>query len=82
MNWHLDNGPYRQDELDVLHKGKVVENIPGECIVKGALHHIACYKWPIYRDGQIVGLMGTFFDADQVYHEIRKTLPYPFEDTV
>lgn len=82
MNWHLDNEPYRQDELDVLHKGKVVENIPGECIVKGALHHIACYKWPIYRDGQIVGLMGTFFDADQVYHELRKTLPSPFEDPV
>ncbi|WP_298676699.1 EAL domain-containing protein [uncultured Megasphaera sp.] len=82
MNWHIDNSPYRNDELDVLHQGKTIENASGECIVKGILHHITCYKWPIYQDGQIIGLMGVFFDADQLYHELRKKLSDPFTDPI
>lgn len=82
MNWHIDNAPYRNDELDVLHQGKFIENVPGECIVKGILHHIICYKWPIYQNGQIIGLMGAFFDTDQLYRKLRQNLSDPFNDPI
>ena len=71
MGWHVDNEPYRNDELAVLEKGHVVNNAPGHCIIHGTIHHITCYKWPIYQDGQIIGLMGTFFDVDNI---LRKNL--------
>lgn len=65
MGWHVDNMPYYHGELDVLQKGRVIEKVPGQCIIRGVLqHHIICYKWPLYRDGKIIGLMGLFFDTD------------------
>lgn len=82
MNWHVDNNTYRLDELAVLHKGKVIENVIGECIIKGTLHHITCYKWPLYQNGEIIGLMGVFFDADAMYRDLHQKLPSPFEDTI
>lgn len=82
MNWHVDNNTYRLDELDVLQKGRVVENVAGECIIRGALHHITCYKWPIYREGEIIGLMGVFFDANAIYRDLHKALPSPFDDPI
>lgn len=82
MNWHIDNDTYRLDELAVLQKGKVIQNAAGECIIRGTLHHITCYKWPIYREGEIIGLMGVFFDADALYQDIHKTLPSPFKDPI
>lgn len=82
MNWHVDNNAYRLDELDVLHKGKTIENVVGECIVQGELHHITCYKWPLYQNGEIIGLMGVFFDADAMYRDLHQKLPSPFEDTI
>lgn len=82
MKWHIDNTPYQLDELDVLHKGKHVQNVVGECIIKGTLHHITCYKWPIYREGEIIGLMGVFFDADALYREIHRNMPTPYDDPI
>lgn len=82
MNWHVDNNAYRLDELDVLHKGKTIENVVGECIIQGELHHITCYKWPLYQNGEIIGLMGVFFDADAMYRDLHQKLPSPFEDTI
>lgn len=66
MGWHVENGPYRDAEPEVLAKGITVRNQPGQCILRGVLHHITCYKWPLYDRGQIVGLMGVFFDADKM----------------
>lgn len=82
LNWHVDNDLYRLDEIDVLRTGRVVENVPGECIVKGGLHHITCYKWPLYQGGQIIGLLGVFFDADDMYRGFGQDRPSPYEDSV
>ena len=73
MGWHVEDGPYRDAELEVLAKGITVRNQPGQCILRGVLHHITCYKWLLYDRGQIVGLMGVFFDALFTYDE-QKTL--------
>ncbi len=82
MGWHVADDPYRNAELDVLEKGIVVRNQPGQCIIKGVLHHITCYKWPLYDKGQIVGLMGVFFDADRMRECIDKISDTSYIDTV
>ncbi|WP_229778473.1 EAL domain-containing protein [Acidaminococcus fermentans] len=82
MNWHRDNIPYRQDELDVLQKGITVKDVPGECIVKGQLHPITCSKWPLYWNGQIIGLMGYFLDMEKLNRKLRHELPTPYDDVI
>lgn len=64
MNWHVDDGPYRGDEIGILQKGEKVYDALGQCIVKGEIRNIACNKLPIYDHGEIVGLMGYFVDQN------------------
>jgi EAL domain-containing protein (putative c-di-GMP-specific phosphodiesterase class I)/GGDEF domain-containing protein len=72
MHWHVDEGPYQGDELDVLHKGTTVFNAPGQCIVNGVVHNIICNKIPVYDKGEIVGLVGSFADVDQEIYRVQK----------
>jgi len=72
MHWHVDDGPYQGDELDVLGNGKVIYNAKGQCIVSGVVHDIICNKLPIYEDGKITGLVGTFDDIDQELFRVQK----------
>nr|MCR5101894.1 EAL domain-containing protein [Butyrivibrio sp.] len=74
MHWHVDDGPYQGDELDVIGKGKVVFNAPGQCIVNGVVHNIICNKIPIYEKGKIIGLVGNFEDIDQEIFRVQKLL--------
>jgi diguanylate cyclase (GGDEF)-like protein len=71
MHWHLDDGPFRDDEIAVIQKGASVVNRFGKCIIRGEVHDIIASKEPVYQDGKIVGLMGAFLPAD----EIRAELP-------
>ncbi|WP_303105210.1 EAL domain-containing protein [uncultured Mitsuokella sp.] len=82
MGWHVDNGPYRDDEIAVIEHGRVIEKHAGQCIIRGVLHHITSYKWPIYQDGQIVGLMGMFFDIDSVLRERLKNARITYQDNL
>lgn len=72
MHWHVDDGPYQGDELDVIQKGKIVFNAPGQCIVNGVVHNIICNKIPVYRNGEIVGLVGSFADVDEEIYRVQK----------
>ena len=69
MHWHVEPEPFRKDELDVLEQGKVIRDAMGKCIIRGTLHHIVASKMPIYRDGEIVGLIGRFCDAEDFAEE-------------
>lgn len=82
MGWHVENGPYRDAEPEVLAKGITVRNQPGQCILRGVLHHITCYKWPLYDRGQIVGLMGVFFDADKMKKRVQEITDTSYVDPV
>ena len=82
MHWHVDEGPYQGDELDVLHKGKTVYNAPGQCIVNGVVHNIICNKIPIYDKGEIVGLVGSFADVDEEIYRVQKLVNPSKLDTV
>ncbi len=66
MGWHPDDTKYRSDEFDVLEKGMVIRNSPGQIYAKGARVNILATKYPLYRNGEIVGLMGYFIDTDTV----------------
>nr|WP_051527266.1 EAL domain-containing protein [[Eubacterium] cellulosolvens] len=65
MQWHVADGPYKNDEERIISEGITVHDVPGKCIIKGTLHNIACTKVPIYRDGKIVGIIGYFVDIDK-----------------
>ena len=65
MHWHVDNDPYKNDELAVIREGKKVFHVPGQCIVKGVVHNIMCSKMPLYENDEIVGLVGYFSDCDE-----------------
>ena len=74
MHWHVDDGPYQGDELDVIGKGKNVVNARGQCIVNGVVHNIICNKMPLYDKGKIIGLVGNFADVDQEIYRVNKLL--------
>ena len=74
MHWHVNDGPYQGDELDVIGKGKRVYNAPGQCIVNGVLRNIICNKLPIYENDEIIGLVGSFEDIDEEVFRIQKLM--------
>ena len=65
MGWHSDPEPYRQDELRVL-KGKSTYKVQGKCFIRGEERDIIASKRPLYKDGRIVGLVGSFVDVTDV----------------
>ncbi len=69
MGWHVDEGPFKEDEWKVLEHGEVITNQIGNCIIQGVAHNILASKEPIYQDGEIVGLMGFFVCIDDLRGE-------------
>ena len=67
MGWHSDAEPYKNDELRVL-QGESTTRVPGMCFCKGENRHIVASKSPLFENGKIVGLVGSFED---VTNEVR-----------
>lgn len=65
VDFNVTTESYRNHEWDVIEKGEIVKNFIGKCIIKGVPHTIAANKWPIYKDGKIVGLFGYFVDLEK-----------------
>ncbi len=61
MGWHVDPVPFMKDELDVLN-GKSIYDAAGSCIVHGIDHKIVASKFPVRKNGKIIGLVGMFRD--------------------
>ncbi|MCR4591010.1 MAG: EAL domain-containing protein [Lachnospiraceae bacterium] len=66
MGWHPDDTQYRSDEFEVIEKGAIIHNSPGQIYAKGARVNILATKYPIYKNGRIEGLIGYFIDTDTV----------------
>lgn len=62
--WHIDDRSYRDDEDEILNKGQITTCVPGRVIVNGIVRSVVTSKFPVYHDGEIVGLVGIFADAD------------------
>ncbi len=65
MGWHVDPGPYRNDEKRVLENGETTVDVPGECLKNGVNHSIRASKMPLYKDYDVVGLLGYFVDVTE-----------------
>ncbi len=65
VGWHMDDAPFKSDEESVLEEGIHVERSPGQNVVDGVIHNIAAFKYPLYHDGKINGLLGYFIDVEQ-----------------
>jgi EAL domain-containing protein (putative c-di-GMP-specific phosphodiesterase class I)/GGDEF domain-containing protein len=61
MGWHVDNDPFRNDELRVL-RGESITDAEGVCKCRDSYRRIIATKRPIYTNGVIVGLVGFFED--------------------
>lgn len=75
MGWHSDPDPFRSDEWRVLKNGESTHRVHGTCVVKGENRDILASKSPLYEDGKIIGLVGSFEDVTNEYRqrdEIRK----------
>lgn len=82
MGWHLDVEPFMQDELDVMERGKTINNVKGCCVVRGRVHDIIVNKVPVYIDGKIVGLLGLFIDAEDLEQAEENATRFLVEDPV
>src|SRR5574344_1160693 len=63
MGWHTDPDPYKNDEIQVLQTGRSTYRVPGKCISHGENRDIVASKSPLYVDGKIAGLVGSFEDV-------------------
>jgi diguanylate cyclase (GGDEF)-like protein/PAS domain S-box-containing protein len=71
MGWHSDPIPFMQDELRVLN-GESTYKVQGKCIIRGEERDIIASKRPIYEDGEIVGLVGSFSDITDVVRRMNE----------
>ncbi|MBQ1593255.1 MAG: PAS domain-containing protein, partial [Treponema sp.] len=65
MGWHSDPEPFKQDELAVL-SGKSTYKVQGKCFIRGEERDIVASKRPLYENGKIIGLVGSFIDITDV----------------
>ena len=65
MGWHSNPEPFKQDELAVL-AGKSTYKVQGKCFIRGEERDIVASKHPLYKDGEIIGLVGSFSDITDV----------------
>ena len=72
MGWHINPEPFRRDELDVINNGRVIENVRGECIVRGSVRKIIASKKPYVVNRKIKGLVGFFKDVTDEQEEHAK----------
>ena len=82
IGWHVNNVPYREDEFNVLTKGQIIRNSEVECVVDGVLKPISATKFPVYRNGKIVGLMGYFVDLEKETAKYNLAADKSFVDSV
>ncbi len=72
VGWHVNDAPYKHDELSVIEKGEIILNSQGQNIVDGVMHNMSASKFPIYKNGKIVGLVGYVLDLDEDINSINK----------
>ncbi|MCR4834578.1 MAG: PAS domain-containing protein, partial [Butyrivibrio sp.] len=65
LAWHIDDTPYKTDEIHVIERGETVINAHGKVVVEGVPRDILANKFPAYHDGKIIGLIGYFVDVEQ-----------------
>ena len=65
VGWHSDPDPFQNDELQVLQQGISTHMVHGKCVVRGEERDILASKEPLYSEGKIIGLVGSFIDVTE-----------------
>ncbi len=71
MMWHPEPEKFMQDELNVL-QGESTRLVHGVCIIRGKKRDILASKSPLYEEGRIIGLVGSFIDVTDQYEQERR----------
>lgn len=74
MGWHTDPDPYKDDELQVIRTGCGTNRVPGRCISHGEERNIVASKSPLYINGKIEGLVGSFEDVTTEFRQREKII--------
>ena len=69
VGWHTDPDPYKNDEIQVIKNGTSTYRVHGKCMAKGENRDIVASKSPLYIDGKIAGLVGSFEDVTTEYRQ-------------
>ena len=69
MGWHSDPGPFQSDEERVLREGLRTYMVHGKCIARGEERDILASKSPLYENGEVIGLVGSFIDVTTEYQQ-------------
>lgn len=69
MGWHSTPDPFQDDEWRVLHEGIRTHMVHGKCMAKGEERDIMASKSPLYADGKIVGMVGSFIDVTEQFRQ-------------
>ena len=67
MGWFSDG--YQNDEWQVLRQGVTTHMVPGKCRAKGEVRDILSSKRPLYNEGKIIGLVGSFLDMTELLRQ-------------
>ncbi|MCR4657790.1 MAG: EAL domain-containing protein [Lachnospiraceae bacterium] len=65
MGWHIDIAGFMEAENAILEKGESFLNVFGKCIVRGEVREICYSKIPLYKRGEVCGLVGCFVDWEE-----------------
>ena len=65
MGWNPKEDRARIDDANVLRKGEIIRGYRDQCLAKGVVHDVVGNKFPIYDDGEIIGLVGFFRESDK-----------------
>ena len=71
MGWHPDPMQFKDDEESVL-QGTSTYLVHGKCRRRGEIREILASKSPIYCNGRVAGLVGSFIDITDNYRQDRK----------
>lgn len=83
MNWHIDPEPFKREEEKVINEGYYVNNLQGNCIIKGQMRYIVASKYPLYDDnGTIIGLWGYFRDNTEEILRLNKLAAKAMTDSL
>jgi PAS domain S-box-containing protein len=77
LGWHRDpdaEKAYMEDERRILETGESTTRVPGKCMVKGEERDIVASKSPLYENGEIVGLVGSFEDVTEELRREREII--------
>lgn len=73
LGWYLDNVEYREYEDQVLGKGESIFDLPMQNITRGVLRKISVSELPIYKDGNISGILGYFREGSMELNSAEST---------